>query len=242
MSLTLLTAAALAHPVNGVFPSHQLELSVSAEDTELLLSIRMPTHDVVKELKGLEAEKGEALTREETDAFSAELLDEMRDNVRVSLDGAPVAWTRLDSSAEGTTKFITYDQRLTVAHDAGPHALTLSNGNLPEQTAYFMASVHLDPALVVETSSLLVFDEGELKRNLHERWRMDEAQREIAVAWRPIGALEGLQRDGDEPLPIADALAPEIKASQWLAGGLLAALLGLVGVYLRRQMMTSSST
>jgi len=225
----LWVTAALAHPVGGVFPSHQLALRVGPEAVEVDYGIRLPTHDVVKELQAV----SEDLSQEDADAFSQELLDELRDNLIVELDGEAVAWERLDSSAQGTVKYVYYDQTLRIPVTDDAHSLRLSNGNYPDQLSYFMTEVLVDATLAVEESSMLFFDEGVLKRNLDGRYRMDEEMREITLSWRALSWTE--LRDGEGLLPLGDALPPEVSATRWLGFGLLGVIGAvLIGLFARR--------
>ena len=221
--MLLALSTALAHPVGGVYPSHQLAVRVQPEGVEVDFGMRLPTHDVVKELQAV----SEDLTEEDAEAFSAGLLDELRDNLELRVDGEPRPWERLASSAQGTVKYVYYDQTLRVALEPGPHTLELSDGNYPDQLSYFMTEVFVDASLAVTESSLLFFDEGLLKRDLHGRYRMDEEMRELALGWRPLAWHELRQAEG--LLPLGEALPPELSSTRWLGLGLLG-VLGLVGL------------
>lgn len=235
--MLLWLSAAFAHPMGGVFPSHQLAVRVEPDAVEVDYGLRLPTHDVVKELQAV----SEELTQEDADAFSQRLMDELRDNLRVEVDGRVAAWSRVDSEAQGTVKYVYYDQTLRLELSEGPHALRIENGNYPDQLSYYMTEVLFEASLAVGETSMLFFDEGVLKRNLDGRYRMDEEMRELRLAWRPLEWHE--LREGEGLIPLGDALPPKTSPTRWMGLGLLA-VLGLIGagVLVRRRTQSRAQT
>ncbi len=224
---------AWAHPVGGVYPSHQLELEVQPLGVRAVYSARIPTHEVVQELEALR-EAGDALAAD-PQAFSDRKMDELRDNLTLRLDGQPASWERREDDAKGNTKYLYYDQVLWLALPEGAHLLEIRNGNLPDQVGYFMVTAKLAPSWVIEETSLLYFDEGELKRNRDGRWRMDEEARELSLSLRPATWLEGLDRDDEVLLTVVEALPPERSTGTLAALGLVVLVLAGLGVALRRR-------
>ncbi len=227
----LLVRVSWAHLSGGVYPSHQLELEIQGDGVRAVYSARIPTHEVVEELEALR-QAGDPLAAD-AQAFSDRKMDELRDNLALRLDGEQAVWQRREDDAKGNSKYLYYDQVLWLGLSEGPHEVQISNGNVPDQVCYFMVTARLDPAWVIEETSLLFFDEGELKRNRDGRWRMDEDARELTMSLRPATWLESLEREDGRQLTVVEALPPRRSTGSLVVVGLVALALGGLGLGLR---------
>lgn len=241
-SLALLgSPVAVAHPFGGTLPGHELHLRLSPQAVELRYSARVPTHEILAELKGRELS--------DPAAFTLAKLDELADNLALDVDGQRLSWSREPSDAEtglGNSRSITYEQTLRAELPPGARTLHISNGNYPDQTSYFYWEVQVMPPLRVATCSLLDLDGSRVLRTRDAQWRMDEEQRELRLELEPsVGFWAALGRlaepTGEEPLALDAALAlgpaHDMRSGrlppQPLALGILGAALGALDV--RRQ-------
>jgi hypothetical protein len=97
-------------------PSHALRLTLREGALTADYSLRVPTHEIVQELNALDLDAARrGLTRQDSDAFIAAKLDELRDGLVLKADGAPVPWERLPLRAPtglGNTRHVQFDQTL----------------------------------------------------------------------------------------------------------------------------------
>jgi hypothetical protein len=210
-----------AHPLNGVVPSHALRLTLQEGTLTADYSLRVPTHEIVQELNALDLDAARrGLTRQDSDAFIAAKLDELRDGLVLKADSARVPWERLPRRAPtglGNTRHVQFDQTLQAALPPGVRTLTISNGNLPDTLSHYMTELVVVGPLWLDDCSLWTLSDGRIRQNRGGRWGMEEAGRELsftlAPAFGPVtGALWKLNNSVVEgPRPAAEVrLAPAL--------------------------------
>ena len=210
-----------AHPLNGVVPSHALRLSLREGALTADYSLRVPTHEIVQELNALDLDAARrGLTRQDSDAFIAAKLDELRDGLVLKADGARVPWERLPlrtPTGLGNTRHVQFDQTLQAALPPGVTTLTISNGNLPDMLSHHMTELVVVGSLWLDDCSLWTISDGRVRQDRGGRWGMEESGREltlhIAPAFGPVmGVLWRLNNPAVEgPRPAAEArLSPAL--------------------------------
>lgn len=212
---------ARAHPLNGVVPSHALRLTLREGALTAEYSLRVPTHEIVQELNALDLDAARrGLTRQDSDAFIATKLDELRDGLVLKADGARVPWERLPLRAPtglGNTRHVQFDQPLQASLPPGARTLTISNGNLPDTLSHYMTELVVVGPVWLDDCSLWTLDDGRIRQDRGGRWGMEETGRELSVTLAPAfgpvtGALWKLNNSVVEgPRPAAEArLAPAL--------------------------------
>ena len=210
-----------AHPLNGVVPSHALRLTLREGALTADYSLRVPTHEIVQELNARDLDAARrGLTRQDSDAFIAEKLDELRDGLVLKADGAPVPWERLPLRAPtglGNVRHVQFDQTLQAPLPPGVTTLTISNGNLPDLLSHHMTELMVVGPLWLLDCSLWTMEEGRIRQDRGGRWGMEESGRELSIILAPaFGPLEsGLWRLNNPvvkgPRPAAEArVAPAL--------------------------------
>ena len=178
-----------AHPLNGVVPSHALRLTLSEGALTADYSLRVPTHEIVQELNALDLDAARrGLTRQDSDAFIAEKLDELRDGLVLRADGAPVPWERLPLRAPtglGNVRHVQFDQQLQATLPPGVTTLTISNGNLPDLLSHHMMELVVVGPLWLQDCSLWTLEEGRIRQDRGGRWGMEESGRELTITLAP---------------------------------------------------------
>ena len=216
---------AAAHPLNGVVPSHALRLTLSEGALTADYSLRVPTHEIIQELNALDLDAARrGLTRQDSDAFIAAKLDELRDGLVLKADGARAPWERLPMRAPtglGNTRHVQFDQTLRATLPPGARALTISNGNLPDMLSHHMTELVVVGPLWLDDCSLWTVKEGHLRQDRGGRWGMEESGRELTITLAPAfgpvrSALWRLNNPVVEgPRPAAEArLAPALTRAQ----------------------------
>ncbi|MCK6525204.1 hypothetical protein L6R49_27685, partial [Myxococcota bacterium] len=182
-------APAEAHPLNGVVPSHALRLTLREGALTADYSLRVPTHEIVQELNALDLDaERRGLTRQDSDAFIATKLDELRDGLVLRADGARVSWTRAPRDAPtglGNVRHVQFDQLLEAQLPPGVTTLTLSNGNLPDMLSHYMTEVVVDGPIWLERCSLWTLEGDRVRQSRDGRWAMEESGRELELTLAP---------------------------------------------------------
>lgn len=189
LALTAWPGLAAAHPLNGVVPSHALRLTLEDGALTVDYSLRVPTHEIIQELNALDLDAARrGLTRQDSDAFIAAKLDELRDGLVLKADGARVPWERLPRDAPtglGNARHVQFDQTLTAALPPGLTTLTLSNGNLPDMLSHYMAELVVVGPIWLADCSLWTVEGDRVRQSREGRWGMEESGRELQITVAP---------------------------------------------------------
>jgi hypothetical protein len=223
---------ALAHPLGGVMPSHDVVVELAEDTARVRYAVRLPTHDVLEDV-GDRSEFSPA----DAEDFNVARLRELRDELALSVDGERLAWTSnapTEESGTGNSRFVLFEQDLVAPLRAGE--LTLRNGNTPDSLSYFRVAFEVAPRWTVDDCSLFRrVEEGAVLKSDNGVWSLEEASREVTLVLRQTSALEGLL--GQDAVRSVDlAVAPPFPWT-WAVGGLavlLSAALGLMSALRRR--------
>ncbi len=260
--LGVVLAVAQAHPFDSALTGQQLTLHVGQGRLRADYLVEVPARDAVRWLVEERRKRpDEALEDIEADVISRE-LSSYADGLRLVVDGEPRRWTQLEppeDSGTGDERFVRFLLALESPLDGQPHALHVSNGNLPDRATLFFMDVRVDDGIVVDESSLLTLREEGGLRDLGGDWRADEEMRELRLtvrsrtpaARRLLGLLETLSPPpSDLPSPWRTASSAHVSELRLglparllplLAGGAgalgpgLLALLATVGRWRRRR-------
>ena len=223
-------ASALAHPLGGVMPSHDLRLELQADRIEALYGARLPTHDVLKAI-GEQAD----FSPEDATAYNTARLRELRENLTLTVDGSRVPWeeaTPTPESGTGNSRFVLFEQTLRAPFAGGE--LLVVNSNDPDALSYFRVDVVLGPMWVAEQCSLWERVEATVEKSRNGTWRLEEESRELTLLVRPTGWWEAPRVEGARG--VDQALGPGLPWT-WAVGAgatLLAAGLALLRAARRR--------
>ena len=178
-------ATADAHPFHTTFFGHQLDVVVEADRVVVDYMAEIPTSAALPEVKDLERQGIPAasyLGRKQAELASA---------LVVQIDGVAVTPTPLpapDPAAD--TKFATFEVKFSVPLQPGvAHSIVVSNGNAPEQVAYFRNNVDVVQSWVPQGSNLVDLDGVPPDSNWNGEWRMAEASRTVTVDVAPRSGL-----------------------------------------------------
>jgi len=241
-SLGLVMAVAQAHPFDSALTGQQLTMYVGQGRLRVDYLVEVPARDAVRWLVEERRNRpDDALEDIESDVISRE-LSSYADGLRLVVDGESRRWTRLEppeDSGTGDERFVRFLLALEVPLDGKPHALHVSNGNLPDRATLFFVDVRVDDWIVIDESSLLTPREEGGLRDLGGDWRGDEELRELRLAVRSrtpathrlLGLLETLSPPpGELPSPWRTAASAHVsELSLGLPARLLPLLAGAVG-------------
>ena len=183
--LTLLSA--MAHPFGSTLYGHKTEVRLGADAVEVAYLLEVPTPILLADLRRFMADI-EAPSQADQDRHTAATLTELKDGLRLLVDGQTIPW-RVEQSASpsgvGDTRFISYHLRLRALLPDGATTLNLVNSNWPDERALFATDVYVGPGVILDASSLIdVNDDGHITYNRAGAWRGEEQERELRLAFR----------------------------------------------------------
>lgn len=183
MWLTLISAV-LAHPFESRLYGHQTTLWLTAQTATVEYAVEVPTANLLAEIRASLSGKP---TQADQDAFNAELHRDLRDALRLVVDGEALAWEQSEPAADsgrGDVKFIVYRLALKATLPADARTLQLIDGNYPDEPSIFQTAVLIDPGLILDASSQLDIRDGDLTTNRDGVWRPEEDSRELRLSFR----------------------------------------------------------
>lgn len=183
MWLTLISAA-LAHPFESRLYGHQTTLWLTAESATVEYAVEVPTANLLAEIRASLSGKP---TQADQDAFNAQLHRDLRDALRLVVDGEALAWEQAEpaeDSGRGDVKFIVYRLALKATLPPDARTLQLIDGNYPDEPSIFQTAVLLDESLILDASSQLTVREGRIADSRDGLWRSEEDNRELRLSFR----------------------------------------------------------
>ena len=185
---------ALAHPFGSKLYGHKTEVWLSAERVEVRYLLEVPTPAMMADLRRFMTDI-EQPTQADQDRHTAAIRDELRDGLRLLVDGEPQAWEEVQPEAPsgvGDTRFIAYHVALRSPLPADAQTLNLVNSNWPDERALFATDVYIGPGVVLDASSQIDVDaDGHIAYDRGGAWRGEERERELRLAFRVQDGLEG---------------------------------------------------
>ena len=185
--LSVWCSVVFAHPFGSNLYGHKTEVWLAKDQIEVAYLAEIPTPILLRELKVFLADTEQPVQADQ-DRHTEMVLAELRDGLRLLIDGERVAWQSLEAKAPsgvGDTRFISYHLRLKAPLPATARAVNLVNGNRPDDRALFATDVYVASGVVLDASSQIdVGDDGHIQANRSGAWRGDERERELRLSFR----------------------------------------------------------
>ena len=253
-----LIAVVLAHPFESRLYGHQTTLWLAPEAVTVEYAVEIPTPDLLSEIR---ASLSAQPTEDDQTAFNERLHRDLRDALRLVIDGEAMSWEQVEPTADsgrGDATFIVYRLLLRAPLPDSARTLQLIDGNYPDEPSIFQTAVLVDEALILDASSQLTVEDGTLISSRDGLWRSEEDNRELRLSfrrrsgvavWSALAGLGGMEVDLRPSAEVIstrriDRLA-ELKASRLSPGTvsrllLLSGLLGGIGG-LRRGLLVGAT-
>jgi ABC-type nickel/cobalt efflux system permease component RcnA len=176
-----------AHPFGSNLYGHKTEVWLARDQIEVAYLAEIPTPVLLRELKTFLADVEQPVQADQ-DRHTDMMLAELKDGLRLLIDGERVAWQSLEAketSGVGDTRFISYHLRLKAPLPSNARAVNLVNGNRPDDRALFATEVYVGSGVVLDASSQIdVGEDGQIQANRSGAWRRDEKERELRLSFR----------------------------------------------------------
>ena len=226
-----------AHPFESGYFGHLTRTSIDHERLTVEYRIEVPTMRLMREMR--EREQGGATDKGA--GFSNEKLDELESGLLITVNGERVQPTRqpIGETGLGNSRFFIYDLVFDIPLPGpGDYTVEVSNGNYPDEMAYYANEIRVSDAVTIRGSSLLEIEGSTVTRDDNARWILGDAGRVvdmevevhrtdgIAGVFRSVAGQQGEFRDAADAIHV-DPLIAIVRGEVTLPLVLLALLMAL---------------